>query len=243
MSRLIAVATALASGLVLAGPLASPAVAMPTPICSGRVIEVGCGGTRGGFEGLGGDDMPSPSSNARWRVVVMERVPCWRLMWRSSGPGTTYDEALAQVPRDMPSCYVLAGEWDNIVPLPSPRPKIEPGNRALAGKRVFLELDMDGDWQHATPEVELRARPLYRIDWGDGSPATVTSSTGVAYPGGPGEITHVYRKAGMHTVTVEAQWSGEWRLPDQQWQQVPGELRTLGETDLVVQQLQAVRTR
>jgi hypothetical protein len=37
-----------------------------------------------------------------------------------------------------------------------------------------------------------------------------TDSQGVPWPGGPGEITHVYSDAGGVTVTVQAYWRATW---------------------------------
>jgi hypothetical protein len=133
-----------------------------------------------------------------------------------------------------------------------PHPTAQPDNRGLSGKRVFLELGMrngrwrrdpHGIWRYTSPDVELRARPAYTIDWGDDTFAEQTLREGIPYPGGPDEITHVYQNSGMHTVTVQAGWQAEWRVPGGTWKPVSGPLRTTGNADLAIQQIQAVRTR
>jgi hypothetical protein len=60
------------------------------------------------------------------------------------------------------------------------------------------------------PEIVITAKPRYVIDWGD---RTTSGSTtfGEPYPGGPGEITHVYLKARTYTITVRAYWSATWK--------------------------------
>ncbi|MGH8899496.1 MAG: PKD domain-containing protein [Egibacteraceae bacterium] len=240
---------------VLMGPLASPSLGQTTgdPTCSGRLIQVGCGAAR-----PGSTINPSAPRNDRssWRAVVFPQG-CYWLVWRTVPPGTpvvSLQQAREQArATGMPPCLARpSGNWEQLVGLPVPHPKAQPDNRALTGKRVFLELGMrngswrrdpDGVWRYSSPEVELRATPSYTIDWGDGTPVAQTSHEGVPYPGGPQEITHVYEKRGTHTVTVQAGWRAEWRVPGGAWRPVLGRLSTNGQQDFAIQQIQAVRTR
>lgn len=133
--------------------------------------------------------------------------------------------------------------WQEEAVLAKPRPRVEPGNRAITGLPVFLEIDGDLAWSYSGRNVELRATPTFEIDWGDHSPRLRTSSRGGPYP--DGDLTHVYRDAGAPTVTVTATWSAQWRLAGSgaAWEPVPGILETSGSADLLVGQVQAVRRR
>ncbi|MGH8901410.1 MAG: hypothetical protein ACRDYA_06940 [Egibacteraceae bacterium] len=251
--RLAALAAILAA--VLMGPLASPSIGQATgdPTCSGRLIQVGCGAARPGSA-----INPSAPRNDRssWRAVVFPQG-CYWLVWRTVPPGAPVvslaearEKARAQ--GLVPCAARPSGNWEQVVGLPVPHPKAQPDNRALAGKRVFLELGMengrwhrdpDGIWRYESPDVELRATPAYMINWGDGTLMEQTTREGVPYPGGPEEVTHVYQTSGAHTVTVQAGWQAQWRVPGGAWKPVSGQLRTSGQQDLAVQQIQAVRTR
>jgi hypothetical protein len=242
-------------GVLLLFPLASPSSgqAKGNPSCSGRLIQVGCGAGR-----PGSTINPRAPRHGRssWRAVVFPQG-CYWLVWRTAPPGesvVTLEQARekARAAGMMPCAARPSGDWEEIVGLPVPRPRAQPDNRALTGKRVFLELGMendrwhrgpDGVWRYASPEVELRARPTYGVDWGDGTPVDQTIHEGIPYPGGPEEITHVYQRRGAYTVTVHAGWQAEWHVPGQPWRPVPGQLRTTGNANLGVQQVQAVRTR
>jgi hypothetical protein len=78
------------------------------------------------------------------------------------------------------------------------------------------------------------------VDWGDGT--AVTSPTpGVPYPGGPGELTHVYESAGTLTVTVTAVWTASWEGGGQSGDL--GQHEEVGTSRLPVRELQSVRER
>lgn len=253
MRRLAALTVVL--GAMLIGPLASPSIgqAAGDPSCSGRLIQVGCGAGR-----PGSTINPKAPRHDRssWRAVVFPQG-CYWLVWRTAPPGQPVVslEQAREKARALglePCAARPSGNWEEVVGLPVPHPKAQPDNRALTGKRVFLELGMengrwrrdpDGVWWYRSPEVELRATPTYTIDWGDGTPGEQTTHEGVPYPGGSEEITHVYQERGAHTVTVQAGWKAEWRVPGGAWRPVSGQLRTTGNGDLAVQQIQAVRTR
>jgi hypothetical protein len=257
MRRVAAIAVVLTFALsaVLSGPLANISIAQPIgdPTCSGRLIQVGCGAGR---PGSAINPMVPRNDRSSWRAVVFPQG-CYWLVWRTVPPGApvvTLEQARekAQAMGLVPCAARPSGNWEELVGLPVPHPKAQPGNRALTGKRVFLELgmengrwhrDRDGTWRYHSPDVELRARPAYTIDWGDGTLAEQTTREGMPYPGGPEEITHVYQTSGTHTVTVQAGWQAEWRLPDGTWKPVSGQLRTIGNAGLAIQQIQAVRTR
>lgn len=257
MRRLTAVAAVLGAMLMvmLIGPLARPSIGQSAgdPSCAGRLIQVGCGAGR-----PGSTINPKAPRNDRssWRAVVFPQG-CYWLVWRTAPPGqpVTGLEQAREKARALglePCAARPSGNWEEIVGLPVPHPTAQPNNRALTGKRVFLELgmqnsrwhrDANGVWRYQSPEVELRATPTYMIDWGDNTPAEQTAHEGVPYPGGPQEITHVYRERGDRTVTVQAIWRAEWRVPGGAWRPVSGQLRTAGNADFAIQQIQAVRTR
>ncbi len=104
--------------------------------------------------------------------------------------------------------------WQTSVAPPPPSPlRVAPG-RAVTGLRAYLEIGGDVPYELtiANPvgaNIQLTATPRYVVSWGDGA-SVGTDSQGVAWPGGPGEITHVFTDAGGVTVTVRAYWSGTW---------------------------------
>lgn len=104
--------------------------------------------------------------------------------------------------------------WSAVVKPPPPSPlRIQPG-RMLVAFTAYLEIggDPNPSWSLANPigpTITIRATPRYVITWGDGT-SFETTSQGVPYPGGAGEITHAYRDEGSKTVTVRAYWRGEW---------------------------------
>jgi hypothetical protein len=122
-------------------------------------------------------------------------------------------------------------------------PRIDPGE-AITGLRTYLVLEGPTTIEigEDTPlgRLSIGGRVSYEIDWGDGSPVTTTESQGRPYPGGAGEITHVYADAGSYEVTVTSVWSGTWTAGG-----ASGELpvlRRAESTVLPVSERQAVRT-
>ncbi len=108
--------------------------------------------------------------------------------------------------------------WQTAVRPPPPSPlQVAPG-RAVTGLRSYLEIGGDVPYVATIPnpigaDIRLTATPRYVVSWGDGASAE-TESQGVPWPGGPGEITHVYTDEGGVTVTVQAYWHGEWTAAD-----------------------------
>ena len=60
------------------------------------------------------------------------------------------------------------------------------------------------------------------------------------YPGGEGEITHVYTEVGSVTLTVDAYWSGTWSAGGQAGDLPELATPTTADLDLPVEQRQAV---
>ena len=104
--------------------------------------------------------------------------------------------------------------WQTSVQPPPPSPlQVAPG-RAVTGLRSYLEIGGDVPYVTTIPNpvganIRLTATPRYVVSWGDGATAE-TESQGVPWPGGPGEISHVFTDEGEVTVTVQAYWRGEW---------------------------------
>lgn len=155
----------------------------------------------------------------------------------------TNDRGLGACPGggiDLPG---LAREyWLEAIPTPS-APTVDPG-RLVTGMPAYLVLEGERtlDVSFAPlPGVSLwiRGEATYIIDWGDGTSSTTTSQ-GVPYPGGPGEITHTYTSVpagGAVTITVTARWTGTSSA---------GPLPTIDRVSsltLPIEEVQAVRDR
>lgn len=151
------------------------------------------------------------------------------------GAATTAPPSPAQLARDF---------WD-VRHLPRPTLAVTP-DYAITGKPVYLRI---GNPRTTTfdvanpvgPAVHIAATSTYRVDWGDGSPPTTTTSQGGPWP--HGDVTHVYDHAvSQATITVTQLWSATWTAG-------PGaggsldNLQTAGTLTLRVEQLQAVRNR
>jgi hypothetical protein len=131
--------------------------------------------------------------------------------------------------------------WLQVVP-GGPAPSIDPG-RAITGLRSYLVIDgpreAGGSLDTPIGAISISGAVRYDIAWGDGV-STSTDRSGVPYPGGPDEITHVYTDAGERTVTVTAVWSGTFSAPT-----ASGSLPVIERTATValpVGQVQSVRT-
>lgn len=145
-----------------------------------------------------------------------------------------------------PSPADLARDFWDVRRLPSPTLAVTP-DYAITGKTVYLRIgnprattfDVDNP---LGPAVHINATSRYRIDWGDGTPPTTTTSQGGPWP--HGDVTHVYDHAVPRgvTITVTQLWSATWTAG-------PGTggsldtLQTAGTLTLRVEQLQAVRNR
>lgn len=178
---------------------------------------------------------PDPPPADQTYEYVIGRIEEW----------TSDDVGPTRCPFDDPAIdpAELAREfWLSVVP-PASTPRIDPGE-ALAGLRTYLVLDGETTVSETdvTPigTLAINGRVSYEVDWGDGSPVTTTGSQGVPYPGGVGEITHAYTRAGTYTVTVVSVWSGTWTAGG-----ASGELPVLrreASITLPVTERQAVRT-
>lgn len=129
----------------------------------------------------------------------------------------------------------------------SPAAKIAPGYM-LTGLTSYLELDAVPQLtaSETLPDglgaLTITATPEHHIDWDDDGATMVTTDTGVPYPGGAGEITHIYNTAAERTVTVTTHWTGTFSGPG--FTDEPLGTRVAETTDLPldVRQWQAVRT-
>lgn len=194
----------------------------------------GAEGDGGGGDGDGGSGVPldfeldfdedgegvgnEPGSTGCWAVVA---VP--------AGQGGTYAEALAEQDyygnngalwgpcraETIDPAIVALHYWRRVVQPPPPTPLTAAPGWALPGKRVYLEIG------GANPAVATVGTPIgpatftmtprYVVSWGDGT-STGTTAQGRPYPGGPGEITHVFTTEGRRTITVQAYWHATWAL-------------------------------
>jgi hypothetical protein len=195
-----------------------------------------------------------------WRVTLggsmtyQDLVALSESLHREGGmwAGTEWEGDQEMIPRcedDADGPEGIAVPWWVSVDLPSPGFQIPPGE-AMAGMRAFLVMDHP-EQVGATENlplsgalVELEARlDDYEIDWGDPErPVYTTSSRGVPYPGGEGEIVHTYADAGEATVTVTATWRGFFRIGGGAWQEIPTGVRgTEHSQTLEISELQSVR--
>ena len=121
----------------------------------------------------------------------------------------------------------------------SPTPvqtEIAPGY-AITGLKAFLVIDDPNPGSISLVGESIELRKEYRVRWGDGKEQT-TDSTGVPYPGGDGEIVHLYQHAKAVTVEVDVVVTGTWNG------RTLGTLAPVTSTmDLPVREVQAVRRR
>ena len=183
---------------------------------------------------------------------------CWGVSIATTGNGLTWAEAQETLteyndPQAWGVCaaeetfdletYVLES-WQATVRPPPPTPlEVAPGT-AVTGLRAYLEIG--GDPAPTTsltnpigPDIVITMTPRFVVSWGDGA-TTETRSHGVPYPGGDGEITHVYRDAGALTLTVDAYWTGTWSAGGAGGALPELVVPTSGSLDLPVEQYQAV---
>lgn len=195
----------------------------------------GGGGGGGGDEGSPGNSEGPPSYpwyDAELQGDAADPDACWGISveYRPEAPPEQFEYAtvLAWVVEQgtdadnwdiCPSTATdLAGgvsqDFWNAASLPLPVGSIEPDNRMITGMTAYLTIDdqPQGAWPPPPVPTPLGALTLdvvshgYDVDWGDGTSSS-SSGPGVPYPGGEGEITHVYTDAGSYTVTVTSRWS------------------------------------
>jgi hypothetical protein len=212
------------------------------------------GGGNGGSGGGGGSAQPISNNESIFTVGLGETegpnggsTPCWRVetggnqtlgeaaetVSQFDDNGTLYDACPGRRGPSLSELVEAAFErWS-----PSPvSAEIDPGY-AITGLKAYLVL---GDATPSTISLVGQSVSLateYRIRWGDGA-ETTTSSKGVPYPGGPGEIVHVYRDSEDLAVQVDLVVRGSWNGRDL------GALAPVTTTlPLEVWQVQAVRKR
>lgn len=257
MTRLAAVAAAVVLFAALAGPAAAGHKDGHTTVQAGVDMITG---TTGGGGGSGGGGANGGASGTAQQVVNNQPIydvglgetgngdPCWRIetggnqtleaardmLGRFDNNGTLHD-ACPPGRRGPTLAERVEAAFESWRPSPATA-EIAPGY-VLTGLKGFLVID------DATPDaVTLVGQTVtlskeYRIRWGDGT-STTTTSKGVAYPGGEGEITHIYRDAGSVTVEIDLVVSGSWNAQDL------GSLAPITSSlPLDIWQVQAVRQR
>lgn len=194
----------------------------------------------GGSEGGGGSAAVTGPPVYRWYAPAVAAAPdgspCWTVRVEQVSedpppPGKSYGEVLALV-----ASFDRNGTLYDLCPqlvedvagaeaverwvgtnLPLTTGNVPPG-WMVPGLRAYLVLEAGS--APVLPVVDTPLGPMtivvdepeFVVDWGDGSAPTVTTDRGVAWPGGPGEITHVYSWAGEVTVTVTTVWRARFDL-------------------------------
>jgi len=108
---------------------------------------------------------------------------------------------------------VAASFWETI-PLPAPKPMVPPGY-AITGKPAYLVTDGQVappafHQQTVVGPLNISAKGVYEVDWGDGSVTGPYTAEGLPYPNG--NIAHTYDDVGSYTVTVIETWTATWSL-------------------------------
>lgn len=211
----------------------------------------GSGGGGGNAGGAGGTAQQVVNNQPIYDVGLGETGngnPCWRI---ETGGSQTLGEA-----REMLNSFDNNGTLHDACPPGQRGPtlaervqaqfeswspnavsaEMAPGY-ALTGLKGFLVISDPTPGSITLVGQTVTLSKEYRIRWGDGS-STTTTSKGVAYPGGEGEITHVYDNAGNVTVEIDLVVSGSWNG------QNLGSLAPVTSTmPLEIWQVQAVRQR
>jgi len=139
----------------------------------------------------------------------------------------------------------LARDFWDVRRLPAPTLKVVP-DYGIVGKRVHLQIAGPPAATFEVPNpigapVGIAATSRYVVDWGDGTPATTTTSRGGPWP--DGDVTHVYDTAHPAvTIRVTQRWSATWTAGATTGGTLEN-LRTEGELTIRVDQLQPVRNR
>jgi hypothetical protein len=169
------------------------------------------------------------------------------------GSGLTYSEigpspaglGAAQAALGLPLCpsatgtilpHLLAAEVRKQLAIP--KLHIAPGI-AITGKPAYLEIadaaerDLTLADPFGGPSVVVHVKPVFAIDWGDGTGRDATESAGGPWP--DGDVTHVYQDARATTVRVVVEWQVTF-----QGGPLPGRFQTQNTLDLPIEQVQAV---
>jgi hypothetical protein len=108
---------------------------------------------------------------------------------------------------------------------PAPRIRVAPRRLGLVGLESYFWVDpprpVRASAGVAGVVVTAEARP-WRYIWhfGDGT-RRVTTTPGTPWrPGRPGEIAHVYERAGLHTLAVKTVWEARWRVAGDAWRRL-----------------------
>lgn len=232
------------------------------PVCRGLGQSgYGCNDNNGSGKPGGGG---GPAQGYWYVYVDYTQGPsgCWGVWFRPAAdfvatPTTWTEQQAYQVAQQdyaangIPQCNSAAAValqiWADQKPVPAQHPSLQPDDTAVTGKRSYLL--MNGAQRLQTtfpnplgPSPTITAHVVYDIDWGDGTTHTITANPGVAWPGGPGEITHVYDVKGVKTITVRATWTGTWTDPNGAGGNLPA-LTVPYTFNVTVGEIQAVRNR
>ena len=213
------------------------------------------GSGQGGSHGIGGSVQQVVNNPAVYRVGLGETAdaeggttPCWQVV---TGGSATLAEA-----REVLSDFDGNGRAFDACPGGGRGPtlaervqaqferwraspvaaEIDPGY-AVTGLRAYLEITDPTPTTITLVGQGVSLTTEYRVRWGDGA-STTTTSPGVPYPGGEGEVSHVYRDAEQLVVEVDLVVRGSWNGRDL------GALAPVTTTlPLDVREVQAVRRR
>lgn len=276
LTRPLVVLAALALALPLALAPASPASGQVYRQCSivdGEVVCVDIGGDPGdpGGSGGGGGGPSAPPPDDYfypiWTTIDTNDAngnPCFQVV-QGGGQlwGDAYEDAEdaggtpcpGGAPEETPQEEVTRRWRTQVVP-PGPRAFITPGE-SVVGLPAYLEIQEPAVWfttlesEVSNRTFEIRARADWWIDWGDdpGARDDYKDTQGVPYPGGPGEISHVFSDIAVYDITVEAVWSASYRIVAGDgtaniWVPVPRPLLTSYELEpFPVGEVQSIRVR
>lgn len=221
-------------------------------------------GIPGSGNGNDGSEISEVSGYLWWNVVVGQDDDgenCWQLVAdrRSNPPPENRSEAFMRERLDtwdnsgivFEACPVAVDPgavalslWVSLSPQGASNLAVPPGF-ALPGLATYVVFDGPGPLTATATEggltISIEAEPTYVIDFGDGSEPIRTSSTGVPYPGGEGEIRHVYTDAGTPTLTVSTEWTARFLIDGVVQADLPGR-RVDSSLEVPVRERRAVRT-
>lgn len=177
-------------------------------------------------------DDPPPEN--RSEAFMRERLDTW------DNSGIVYEAC----PTAVDPAAVALSLWVSLSPQGASDIEVPPGF-ALPGLATYVVFDGPGPLSATATEgglsIAIEAEPAFVVDFGDGSEPLRTSSTGVRYPGGEGEIRHVYTDAGTHTITVSTEWTARFLVDGVVQADLPGR-RVDATHDVPVRERRAVRT-
>lgn len=222
------------------------------------------GTTLPGLPGGGGSTVSDLPGYLWWNVDRGEDddgEPCWQLVAerRDDPPPDNRSEEFMRERLDtwdnsgivFEACPVAVDPgavalslWVSLSPQGASNLAVPPGF-ALPGLATYVVFDGPGPLSAEAAAggltISIEAEPSYVVDFGDGSDPVRTTSTGVPYPGGEGEIRHVYTDAGTPTLTVSTEWTARYLVNGEVQAELPGR-RVDASLEVPVEERRAVRT-